>query len=341
MEPSFFQDMGVYLEAIESQMRDSMPSSAVPLAPYYGMIRYHLGWVDQDFAPSTSSAGKRLRPLLCLLACEACSGDWRQALPAAAAIEFIHNFSLIHDDIEDNSPVRRHRPTVWSLWGQAQAINVGDGLFAISRLALQRLRDQVYDAGKVVEAFKIVDETCLLLTEGQHLDLAFEERDSVSVEMYMEMIGRKTAALMGCATRLGALIGTDDQALVERYSRFGYQLGILFQIVDDILGIWGAGDVTGKGIGEDIASKKKSLPVVYALERSQELRELYRKKRLTTRQQRQALKLMEEVKSRDYAQEKASEQLRAALDTLDGAQIDNEAQRSLRDIARFLLERHS
>jgi geranylgeranyl diphosphate synthase type I len=339
MRSSVFQDTDEYLDAIEVYMKRSVASSGPTLNPYYGMIRYHLGWVDESFAPITPKTGKRLRPLLCLLSCEACGGDWTRALPAAVAIELIHNFSLIHDDIEDNSPVRRHRPTVWSLWGQAQAINVGDGLFAISRLALQSLKDQTLGDGKIVEAFRIVDETCLRLTEGQHLDLAFEGMGLVTVAMYMEMIGKKTAALMGCATQLGALIAADDPALVDKYHRFGFQLGLLFQIVDDILGIWGAGELTGKGIGEDIVSRKKSLPVVYALEQSHRIRELYQKDSLDLSQQKQVMRLLEDVDARDYAEQEASEQLRLALDTLGAVQIDNEAQNRLTSIARFLRER--
>jgi geranylgeranyl diphosphate synthase type I len=339
MGSSAFDGSDEYFAAIEAYLKESVDSSGPALSPYYGMIRYHLGWVDRDFAPTRSTTGKRLRPLLCLLSCEACGGEWSRALPAAVAIELIHNFSLIHDDIEDDSPVRRHRPTVWSLWGRPQAINVGDGLFAISRLTLQRLKDGEVGAGKVIEAFRIVDETCLRLTEGQHLDLAFEDRDLVTVEMYMEMIGKKTAALMGCATHLGALLASDDRALVERYQRFGHQLGLLFQIVDDILGIWGAGELTGKGIGEDIASRKKSLPAVYALEKNQRLRELYQKDGLDISQQKQVMDLLEEVGSREYAEQKASEQLRLALGTLDEAQIDNRAQQRLREIARFLRDR--
>ena len=334
-----FENLEGYLDAVESLMRESVAVFEESLAPYYGMISYHLGWVSQDFSPTEQDAGKRLRPLLCLLSCEACGGDWHEAVPAAAAIELIHNFSLIHDDIEDNSPMRRHRPTVWSLWGQAQAINVGDGLFAISRLALQRLTQHGVSPVEILRAFRIVDRTCLLLTEGQYLDLAFEEEHSVTVELYMEMIGRKTAALMSCAAELGALLGSENEGLIERYKSFGYQLGLLFQIVDDILGIWGAGDSTGKGVGEDIVNKKKSLPVVYALERSEPLRQLYRNETLDEAQQQAAMELLDTVSARDYCRRMATEKLELAVETLEGAHIQNEAQGRLQRIARFLLER--
>jgi len=244
------QKLATYLDAIEAEMKASVPLGQELLSPYYGMMLYHLGWVDESFSPRPQKSGKRLRPLLCLLCCEACGGDWHQALPAAATVELIHNFSLIHDDIEDGSPERRHRPTVWSLWGQPQAINTGDGLFAISRLALQRLLERGICSEKTVVSFRIVDETCLALTEGQYLDLSFENRDDVGVEMYMQMVGKKTASLIACATQLGSLLGTHDQDTVERYRQFGHQLGLAFQIVDDILGIWGEKEATGKGVGE-------------------------------------------------------------------------------------------
>lgn len=338
-EGMVFENLDEYLNAIELEMRNSMAVSEKALAPYYGMISYHLGWVDERFAPTEQETGKRLRPLLCLLACEACGGDWRRAVPAAAAIELMHNFSLIHDDIEDNSPQRRHRPTVWSLWGQAQAINVGDGLFAISRLALQRLANRGISPQKVVVAFRIVDQTCLYLTEGQYLDLAFEEVDGVTVDMYLEMIGKKTGALMSCATQLGALLGTDDERVMESYGAFGYELGLLFQIVDDMLGIWGAGEATGKGVGEDIVSRKKSLPILYALQRSDELRRIYRRERMDAAQQEVVMERLESLSAREYAREMAVKHLRLAVHTLEDTGVRNRAQEDLRRIAQFLLDR--
>jgi geranylgeranyl diphosphate synthase type I len=334
-----FENTEDYLRAIEKEMRDSMAVQDSALAPYYGMISYHLGWVDEDFSPSEQGTGKRLRPLLCLLSCEANGGDWGQAVPAAAAIELIHNFSLIHDDIEDNSLQRRHRPTLWSLWGQAQAINVGDGLFAISRLALQRLGDRDVCPDKIVRAFHLIDETCLGLTEGQYLDLAFEEKDSVTVDMYMEMIGKKTAALMGCATEMGALLATDDVSIIEKFGSFGYQLGLVFQIVDDMLGIWGVGEATGKGVGEDIVNRKKSLPVVYAMQRSEGLREIYRQVQMEPEQQLAVMEGLEAVSARDYSLCMATQHLESAMATLEGTGIENAAQDRLKEIARFLLDR--
>lgn len=331
-----------YLTAIEAEMKAAMAHSREALSPYYGMIFYHLGWMDQNLTLTEATSGKRLRPLLCLLSCDAAGGDWRQALPAAAAVEFIHNFSLIHDDIEDSSLERRHRPTLWSLWGVAQGVNAGDGLFVIGRLALHRLRDRDVSADNALRAFEIVDQTCLRLTEGQYLDLAFEEQDAVSVEMYSQMISRKTAALISCATHLGALLATDDEEIMERYRLFGEQMGLAFQITDDMLGIWGQEESTGKAVGEDIVNKKKSLPVVYALEKGDtELHEIYSRDTIGPEDVELVLQKLDHVGARDYAQEVATRHWRSALDWLDQTGIQNQAQDTLRELARFVIEREA
>jgi geranylgeranyl diphosphate synthase type I len=184
-----------------------------------------------------------------------------------------------------------------------------------------------------------VDQTCLYLTEGQYLDLAFEEVDGVTVDMYLEMIGKKTGALMSCATQLGALLGTDDERVMESYGAFGYELGLLFQIVDDMLGIWGASEATGKGVGEDIVSRKKSLPILYALQRSDELRRIYRRERMDAAQQEVVMERLESLSAREYAREMAVKHLRLAVHTLEDTGKRNRAQEDLRRIAQFLLDR--
>jgi geranylgeranyl diphosphate synthase type I len=184
-----------------------------------------------------------------------------------------------------------------------------------------------------------MDQTCLYLTEGQYLDLAFQEAEQVTLEVYLEMIGKKTAALISCATELGALLGSDDGLAVEKYAAFGYELGLVFQIVDDILGIWGAGEATGKGVGEDIVSRKKSLPVVYALERSDELRRIYQRERIDEEQQRAVMERLETLSAREYARDLAAEHLRLAMRSLEGTGVRNRAREDLGRIAQFLLDR--
>jgi geranylgeranyl diphosphate synthase, type I len=186
---------------IQQQLRDSFPQVEQRVARYYAMMEYHLGWRDEALAPVAASGGKLLRPLLCLSACHAVGGTTEQALPAAAALQLIHDFSLIHDDIEDDSATRRGRATVWSIWGLAQGINVGDGMFALAHLALHRLHATGVPAERVLDALLVFDQTILTICEGQYLDIDNEGNLRVSEVDYLAMIGRKTAALIGACGR--------------------------------------------------------------------------------------------------------------------------------------------
>lgn len=255
-----------YLPLIENEMRQALANDDPMYAGYYGMLRYHMGWVDQNFHPTVTNGGKRIRPIVCLLACEAAGGAAETALPAAAALELLHNFSLIHDDVEDDSPTRRHRATVWALWGVPQAINAGDALFTLARLALQGLRTRAVEPVAFLDAFTLFDQACLRLTEGQYLDMTFEQRLDVTVDEYLAMIGGKTAALLSACVEMGALLGGANVATRSQLAEFGRALGLAFQIEDDILGIWGDERVTGKSAAIDILTRKKSLPVVFALQ---------------------------------------------------------------------------
>jgi geranylgeranyl diphosphate synthase type I len=226
----------------------------------YDMVRYHLG-LDGD-APR----GKRMRPLIGLLAYQSIAGDHVRALPGAAAVEMGHNFSLVHDDIEDRGLERRHRPALWTVAGIPQAINAGDTLFTLSRMALYRLTDEGFEDARVLRLMRLYDETCLALCEGQFLDIWGSEHDEwMSVDDYFDMIGRKTASLIAGSAEAGAILATDDEAVIAAYRRFGWSLGLAFQINDDVLGIWGDAAVTGKE-ASDIATRKKTLPLIYALE---------------------------------------------------------------------------
>ena len=231
-------------------------------AALYEMVRYHLG-LDEGGQP-----GKRLRPLLGLLAYESITGDHRKALPGAAAVELGHNFSLVHDDIEDRDVERRHRATLWTVFGVAQAINTGDTLFTLSRMALHRLSELGFSDAKVLALMRLYDETCLALCEGQFMDIwSAEHDDRLSVDFYFDMIGRKTAALIAASVQAGAMLATDEQRIIDAYRGFGWSLGLAFQLNDDLLGIWGEAQATGKE-PSDLAKHKKTLPVIFALERA-------------------------------------------------------------------------
>lgn len=336
-----------YRPVIEEELRQVLSIPDPQLSPFYGMMHYHLGWTDENFRATRSQAGgKRLRPVLCLLACQAVGGEPQQALPAAAAVELIHNFSLLHDDIEDNSPTRRHCTTVWKIWGEPQAINAGDGMFALAHLALQRLSEKGLPDDRVLAACQVFDQTCLALCEGQYLDMSFEDRLDVDVDQYLAMIRLKTAALMSCSTRLGALLGSGDADLAARYARFGENLGLAFQIEDDLLGIWGEEKATGKPQASDIRQRKKSLLIIYALQQEASLpvserrvHEVYQRKVVDEDAIKVVLDSLQALGARQYAQQMALDYHQRALVELEAAGMENEGQDGLRELAKQLVNR--
>src|SRR5258706_15894314 len=197
------------------------------------MMLYHLG-----LDAARPRGGKRLRPLLCLLVFEALAGVPQRALPAAAAIELLHNFTLIHDDIEDQDPARHHRPTVWSVWGVPQAINAGDGMYAVSRLAVQRLRKLGFPAERILDFASLMDQTCVRVCEGQFLDISFESRTDVTAERYRGMAAKKTGALFAASAQGPGILATDERAVHEQLARFGAEFGQSYQPYDDLQAVW-------------------------------------------------------------------------------------------------------
>jgi geranylgeranyl diphosphate synthase type I len=336
-----------YREALDGKLR-SLLTSGLPRGSHpeelHRMLRYHLGWEDAEGHPVRSTAGKALRPTLCLLACEAAGGDWRKALPAAAGLELVHNFSLVHDDIQDGDAERRHRPTVWWVWGEAQAINAGDALLALGGLAVLELAAEGVPPERVLEASRILERATLEIVEGQALDLSFEERLDVTEDAYLEMIDKKTGALFDCALRLGGLVGADDPGVADALGRGGRLLGVAFQIRDDMLGVWGAESRTGKAPAADIRNRKKSLPVVYALTHSEgttaeELRRTYSQPQLSDPDVSMVLGSLESVGAQAYCRRAAEERRERALQELAGVSLREGPAQELRQVADFLLER--
>jgi geranylgeranyl diphosphate synthase type I len=304
----------------------------------YEMVRYHLG-LDDSGAPS----GKRIRPLLGLLAYASIAGDHHAALPGAAAVELGHNFSLVHDDIEDGDRERRHRPALWTIHGIPQAINTGDMLFSLSRVALHRLTDLGFSDAKVLRLMRLYDQTCVALCEGQYIDIWTSEHDeAMSVELYFDMIGRKTAALIAAAIEAGALLATDDDEIIRRYRAFGWALGMAFQLNDDLLGIWGDEDATGKE-PTDVAHKKKTLPVIFAFERAgpedrARLAELYGAADPTTTDVGEIVRILERTGARDYTRDQARRHRDEALSELAAAGVvDGLARERLEGIIRSVI----
>lgn len=325
-----------FIPQVEAEMRVCLSSPDPALSGYYGMLNYHLGWADEHFMPTLVPSGKRIRPMLCVLACQAAQGDPAQAIPAAAGIELLHNFSLIHDDIEDNSPTRRGRPALWTRWGVPQAINSGDGLFTLAHLAIDRLRNRGVSCDHIVDVREVFDRACLSLTHGQYLDIAFESRASVSVDEYLHMISGKTAALIGASTAIGATLAGRDANAVARYETFGRELGLAFQIQDDVLGIWGEEALTGKSAESDVVTRKKSLPAVYALERSEKLRTLYAAPDVDVPA---AIAEMDSAGARTFAGQAAREHHDRAMEALRDSGASGDASQALVELAKNLLGR--
>src|SRR5512138_2222607 len=251
------------LSHIEQELQKQISRLDAPRTKaFHEMLTYHMGWTGEG--AGSEATGKRIRPLLVLLCTAACGADWQSALPAAVAVELVHNFSLVHDDIQDNSDKRRGRPTVWVKWGAPMAINAGDALFVLSNQAIIDLKGS-YPAETVVRAAEILHNTCLDLTRGQYLDMSYEKTNELTVEDYWPMVSGKTAALLSACCHIGALLGGADEPKQDAYRSFGHYLGLAFQAEDDILGIWGNEAVTGKSAANDLIEGKKSLPVLAGL----------------------------------------------------------------------------
>lgn len=253
--------------AIEPYMIDALSALDGRAPLLSGMVRYHLGYLEADFSGASDqthaqSRGKRLRPAIALLSCEAADGAAATAAPVAAALELLHNFSLIHDDIQDKSDLRRHRRTVWSLWGIEQAINAGDALFAVAHLPLVRLLTLGVPGEIVVRLVEAFNRMTIEIVEGQVLDLGFEGRADVTPDDYLEMISGKTAAIVRYAAWAGATLAGVSEARAAEFGEFGLALGVGYQVRDDALGVWGSPETTGKPSADDIRRRKQSLPIV-------------------------------------------------------------------------------
>ncbi len=317
----------------------------IPL-PLYDMLRYHMGWVDENGRPLVADPGKRLRPLLCLLVCEAVSGEIDAALPAAAGLELVHNFTLVHDDVMDQDHERRHRRTLWSRWGGSQAINAGDLLYSLGVMSLSRLAQKGVSAANAVEAIRRLEQTCIHVIEGQYLDIEFESRIDVSPEEYMEMIGKKSAALISFPMEVGALVGGADHSLQGAFAGVGRAIGMAFQIRDDILGVWGRREFTGKPVGSDIRRRKKSLPVVLAFDAAQgeslqRLHEIYQSPGSSDEAVAETLELMERLGVRKSVEDLADEYADAAKASIRELPVGARAKDELTQLADFVVNRNS
>ncbi|MEV0638497.1 polyprenyl synthetase family protein [Streptomyces sp. NPDC050619] len=304
---------------------------------------YHRGWCEADGTPTppSSGGGKSVRPALTLLSAVAVGECPSVAVPGAVAVELVHDFTLLHDDVIDGDALRRHRPAAWSLFGTPAAVLTGDALLVMAMRALAEAPPE-----HAAAAVRELVAALLELVEGQSLDVVFEKRSEVSVAEYLAMAEGKTGALIGCACALGGVLAGADAERVRGLREFGRRLGVAFQCADDVLGIWGRTSRSGKPVGADLAARKKSLPVVAALAgtgaASERLRDVYRSSvPLDERDVEVARRLVEEAGGREAAELEARRQMTAALRSLSFAQPTADAYRQLHDIAQAMTRRES
>lgn len=303
------------------------------------MMKYHFGWVDGG--NQKNSQGKRIRPLLLMLSSMLCGFDWRKALPGAVAIELLHNFSLIHDDIEDQSAYRRGRETLWKVFGTAQAINTGDAMFSLAQLNMLKLGNKI---NKTVgfDTLQILNETCLILTGGQQLDIAFENNESVSEDDYFVMVGGKTAALLSASCELGAVIAQSSNMTRVALRSFGEAIGLAFQAWDDWLGIWGDEQVTGKSTSSDLISKKKTLPILYATNKSTSFKLKFFEEKITEKNLLDFTRMIEETGAKEYTEKIAkyySDIAEKSIRSIDATNKDS--QNALIELSGQLIKRNN
>jgi geranylgeranyl diphosphate synthase type I len=304
------------------------------------LIEYHLGIADEHGRPiDGASTGKGVRPALAILSAEAVGAPASLGVPGAVAVELVHNFSLIHDDVIDCDEERRHRRTVWAVWGIGRAIIAGDALLA---LAQELLLDTAEPAPAAAAARCLAQATGAMIA-GQALDMAFESLPGVDVARCLSMEAGKTGALLGCAASVGAVLAGAPESITSALERFGSQLGLAFQAVDDLLGIWGNPEQTGKPAWSDIRQHKKTLPIAAALANrsagSEELAALLASEALSEAQVARAARLVESCGGRDVAADEARVRLAGAISSLEGSDIDPGARDELCAVARFVVAR--
>ena len=333
-----------YKDLVERGLSDVVPALSedglsVPL-------QYHLGWADREGNPAVgrTSQGKALRPTLCMFACEALAGNPAQATAAAAAIELIHNFSLIHDDIQDQDLERRHQATVWALWGQPRALVAGDAMQSLGDLAMLGSAGLSVSAETTVRVSRILNEAYLEMIEGQCLDLGFESSTSITTDDYLHMIACKTGALIRSSVEIGAALASDDGEVIGAFAQFGSYLGRAFQIRDDYLGVWGDESSTGKSADNDIRRRKKSFPAVFALERAagtarDDLLRIYGQEELEDSDVERVMSIMDELGAAQYAQRLTRESAEEALRSLEKVALPAWARDEVDQLVDFLANR--
>ena len=309
------------------------------------MLRYHLGWIDQDGQAREPSLSLSFQPALALAACDALSEKIDPALPAAAGVELVRNFTLVHADVQSARVEAQDRPSVWWVWGPAQAINAGDGLHALGRTTIMRLAQRGAPAERVLRSVQAMDRACLSLCEGQYMELDFQDRQLVTADSYYDMVALRSGSLTGCSAELGALAAGADDRAISAFSEMGRLLGMACQIARDVADMWGE---HGDGMTSSNAlHKKKSLPLIHAMETSpvagkRELANIYIQRVLEPADLSRMIEILDQAGSRPFAESKAQELAQQAMAVLKTAGepsgLTPEAKDVLEGFAQWALE---
>ncbi len=327
------------LPLVEEELQRQIARLDQPrLLPFYEMLTYHMGWAKNG--NDRLAIGKRIRPLLLLLVNESCKSEWLHATPAAAAVELIHNFSLVHDDIQDHSLIRHGRAAVWHKYGMPMAINVGDALFALSNQAAMDL-SKSYGPEIVIRAGTILNNMCLDLTCGQYLDMSYQNRTDMPMEDYWPMIEGKTGALLSACTQIGAILAGVGEIIIEQYRLFGLNLGLAFQVEDDIIGIWGDEALTGKSASSDLLEGKNSLPILYALNQKGEFAKRWNAGAIRSEEVAEITQMLKDEGAFDFSRREARRLTDQATVALKKASPQGEAGFALAELMTKLLDRQS
>lgn len=320
-------------DKVDAELRDIIGARDVPL---YGMMSYHMGWSDAPGHTDPATPKEHSLGALCLLACQAVGGDLETAVPGAACVELINNFTEIHDDVQGGFPKRANRDALWWVWGPAQAINAGDGMHALARLALFRLLEHGVNSEVTFRAVRLMDEASLSTCEGRFMDMESQERLEVSLESYLKMSAKKTGSLVSGALKLGALIGSGDEGLLDAFHQCGTDLGIALQVQADANEFW------SESPSPEVMNKKKLLPIVFALEKAsvgekRRLGEVYFKRVLDVDDVAKVQEIVESLGVRDACRDMVSQRLSDGIAALDAPGISLDGRASIEALVRKLL----
>jgi geranylgeranyl diphosphate synthase type I len=304
------------------------------------MMEYALGWTEEDGTPRPGNQPLRLHASLCLLTCRAFGAQAERALPSALAVELVHNFSLVHDDVQEGNPDRDFRPAVWWVWGPAQAINAGDSLDTLARLSILDLAGAGAGPEEVMRSAQVLDQSGLELVEGQYQDIQFQEQLRVSGKAYLDMVDQRAGALLGCAAELGAMAAQADEGQRDLCREAGRKLATAIQIHNDVLSLWQTG---GEQVPTgDVLNKKKSLPVIYALEHGEvqarrELGSFYLQRVLDPRNLPRIIEILDAAESRQHCRQVVEEVKQEALEAMRQSGFPEWAMEEIQDVAEYLL----